>query len=279
MTFAERLRATRNVRLSFDEGGIRVDDREKPAGYVPYAILRDVSCELVREWLVVLEFVCTFEAVTGEVVKVTLDEKSDALAAQRSAAVELAAFKARAEVLLPPALVRGDRALDAFLLAVSSEGGGYREGSLVPAALSGLLEETRTPIEARAAAAYALICEAEGEALAMALRAFIVHAMPPLVVAAAAATPGGGALVPDDVREWLRGYLTDGERAALGRLVAVRPRSVSREDAITQALSRAKESAQAQLEAMGDGGAKRPAGALLAGTASTTAWVGRSWSL
>jgi hypothetical protein len=254
------------VEVALDEGGLRCAWRKGKA-YVPFALLADARIEkraLTRAKLVLV-------AKSNEELRLDVGEP---LAIHRAIVTHL--VQAPTESCAPAGLARGGRALDGWLDDVARRAGeaGYREAGVDHGALAALLGNEHASLDARAAAAFVLVGGASSELLHAVARAFVEHAMPPLVLLAAWLAPGGAALVPDDVAAEAGAFLTPGDAA-----LAKRPRpdgDAARAPLVAAALAVALTAARATPRASQ---AKRRRLHVSANAGIDARWIGRTWAL
>lgn len=259
MSLRHRIRVTKGLHVSFDEGGVRLDHDETPVGYVPFALLSDVSLASRRSMVFARTTDLVLEA-EGERLVLELANGVEPLDAQRVLLAELAS---RPRVAAP-----------------DLGAGPYREGAERDEVRVRLLADAHAPIAERARAAHALLGGGDDGALASVVEAFHAHAMPPLVLCASFLTPVGRHLVAREVARWLDGYLTAEERAE----IAAWPRFAT-DDVKDEARAReAIRVARARLAGASDAAsqtrkARIPSRFVTTGSAGGAAWVGRSWAL
>jgi hypothetical protein len=250
------------VQVALDEGGVRCAWR-KGKGYVPYELLADANVEegaLGGAKLVLV-------GKDGEELGLDVDEP---LAAHRAIVAHL--VQASAARPAPAGLAREGRAIDAWLDDVMrrAEGGGYREAGVDHAALAALLADEHAAAEGRAAAAFVLVGSASADLLRACARAFVEHALPPLVLVAGWLAAGGLALVPDDVAADAKGYL------ARGDAIARRGDDAARAPLVAAALADVLAEARATVHVVP---AKRRRLYPAAGNGMDMRWVGRTWNI
>lgn len=288
-TLAARVRGTGDVRVAFDDGGMRLERGASGVGHLPYELVRDVSLEEIGGLLERKRLALVVEGIDGEVLRLGIEDTSP-LDVQRVALLELETRRRAPAVDLPTPLVRGAAPLATWLATLRvGTASSYRDAALAPETLATILATPAAGLEARAGAAHALLDGAEGAVLVGALVTFLLHALPPFVVLAAAATRGGRALVSSDAETWLRGFLTEAESTSLAAQVlepsdfatAIRVVDPDREAAVAAALAEAKTRAEAELAAAAARGEtrKRPLGVLFGGADRGAGMIGRSWAL
>jgi hypothetical protein len=258
------------VQVALDEGGLRCAWKTGK-GYVPFEALADA--QLRRSPLGPAKLVLV--AKGGDELALALAE--DPVAVHREIVARLVG-----EVEAPetPPLAREARALETWLddVARRAEAGGYRDPGVDLDALAAILANEHAGAEPRAAAAFVLVGAAGGEILRAVARTFALHALPPLVLLAAWLAPGGEALVPREVVDEVKGYLSREDAALAGRQ---RPRAdPERAPLIAAALREVTEEAiLAARAASATPHAKRRRLQPHANALDGTRWVGRTWNI
>lgn len=204
-------RAPRSATIALDEGGLRVTYRDH-AEYVPLATLRGSRVRLGR-----LEL----ETERGVRAIWLLDGHRPELDAE----VEDAIDRARRGPSLPQAgalLARGGQPLDAWLARVrEATSGSYRGATLGMEEIEALLAHPLVDVEARAAAAHAVVALGEPSSRARVLQE-LGPGTPPLVVAAVAMAAGPDAYVAP--LEDAKLFLSAADRDVLADALRIRAR-------------------------------------------------------
>jgi len=268
-----------SVELSVDEGGVRCDWRSRHA-YIPLAAIADVSVDATffgGSRLVLTGAVGA--SVDGNEIRLHVTNAT-CVAIQRVLLVALEEQRNANRLSYPPALARENRPIEEWLGDVARHAtGNYRDAAFDHEVLAQVLADVHGDIEARAAAAYALLASGDDEHLVAVTRVFIMHAVPPLVLAAARAAAGGPALIPEDVVNEVAPYLPDADVEGLVRMAVS---NTDREARVTAALDRAKVLAAADARReQEEAAAQAPKWRRLHMGASgvDTRWVGKTWAL
>jgi hypothetical protein len=259
-----------------DEGGLRCASGEAQGFYVPFATIADAALDKDLRGRMVL----VLASHEGKVARLPLATASPfdlhRVVSTRLAELTAAPPERAARTEVPSALSRGGRPLDEWLADVGRLGrGGYRDGAADTARLASLLDDEHADVDARAAAGFALVAGAEGAELVATARAFLEHALPPLVLAAARLAPGGAAIVDDAVTAGVKVYLDARDAEA----VDAAPRDRSREALVADALGRARDAILAEPEPAATHRAAPGRRSHQAASIAAGVWVGRTWGI
>jgi len=265
------------VRIALDEGGLRCTWGDA-AAHVPWTIIADVTLEEALWGSTLLRLVDD----GGEDLRIKL-EHADPLDLQREMLLQIAELEAsKGPRELPAPFERGERELDAWLDASRALVSGehiYRDVQIDREIVVAVLASEHAAVDARAAAAYALIATGDDHELVSAAKTFVLRALPPLVLVAARLARGGAALVDDEVLDEVTVFLPERDRVVVDRMRPIR--DPQREMRLTAALERAKAEVTEELRAAQvaptEGSKLRRVHIASAGV--DTRWVGRTWSL
>jgi hypothetical protein len=266
------------VKIALDEGGLRCTWKDGVA-YVRWRLIADVTLEEALWGATLLRLV----ADDGEDVRLKLDH-ADPLDLHREMLLQLAEVEASTKSgELPAPFARGERSLDEWLDAARALVTGeriYRDVQIDRALLASVLADEHADVDARAAAAHALLAAGDDDELARAAKTFVLRALPPIVLVAARLARGGAALVDDEILDEAAAFLSEDDRAAVDRARAVR--DPHREARVSQALERAKAAVMDEVRAAQSAAAAPGAKwrrVQFASAGPDTRWVGRTWSL
>lgn len=175
--------------VTIDDGGVRATQIGK-ASYIPFTDITDARVDFRPFGVALLRLVTRGATITLRVVH------EEALFVHAAISPHIGVKPSVPAVA--GVLARNGRPFDVWLADIrSGAGSGYRAAPIDSSALVAVLDDTNAAADVRAAAAYALLHDGREEDLVAVVRAFVRHALPPLVVVVASLAPGGAALVPE----------------------------------------------------------------------------------
>jgi hypothetical protein len=177
--------------ITLDDGGVRARSWDGPCTYVPFTEIDDARVDFKAFGIALLRLV---KRDTVSTLRLAHDE---ALFVQASLLPHVG-MKASVPAIAS-LLARNGRPVDVWLADVRArvQTDGYREAAMDSAALVAVLDDARVAPDVRAAASHALLHGRREDDVVAVVRAFVRHALPPIVVVATALAPGGAALVPE----------------------------------------------------------------------------------